>query len=105
MHQLLTVTTTVDCCGIHTPHQLLLNTQQVLRLRGGAKKRKKKTYTKPKKVKGVHKTVKLAVLKFYSVDDAGKVSGYSTLYTACNCTLCCPFGTTAYNLYVCEHCT
>lgn len=47
--------------------------QQVLRLRGGGKKRKKKTYTKPKKVKHVHKSVKLAVLKFYRVDDNGKV--------------------------------
>lgn len=46
---------------------------QVLRLRGGGKKRKKKTYTKPKKVKHVHKSVKLAVLKFYRVDDNGKV--------------------------------
>ena len=46
----------------------------VLRLRGGGKKRKKKTYTKPKKVKAVHKTVKLAVLKFYQVDDQGKVT-------------------------------
>eukprot|EP00178_Gracilaria_changii_P008337 TRINITY_DN2547_c0_g3_i2.p1 TRINITY_DN2547_c0_g3~~TRINITY_DN2547_c0_g3_i2.p1 ORF type:complete len:172 (+),score=32.93 TRINITY_DN2547_c0_g3_i2:46-516(+) len=45
----------------------------VLRLRGGGKKRKKKTYTKPKKVKHVHKAVKLAVLKFYRVDDNGKV--------------------------------
>ncbi|KAG5179727.1 ubiquitin [Tribonema minus] len=45
----------------------------VLRLRGGAKKRKKKVYTKPKKVKAVHKTVKLATLKFYAVDDSGKV--------------------------------
>jgi len=39
----------------------------VLRLRGGGKKRKKKTYTKPKKVK-------LAFLKLYKVDDAGKVT-------------------------------
>lgn len=46
----------------------------VLRLRGGGKKRKKKTYTKPKKVKAVHKTVKLAVLKYYQVDDNGKVN-------------------------------
>ena len=45
----------------------------VLRLRGGGKKRKKKTYTKPKKVKHKHKTVKLAVLKFYKVDDNGKI--------------------------------
>lgn len=42
-------------------------------MRGGGKKRKKKTYTKPKKVKHVHKSVKLAVLKFYRVDDNGKV--------------------------------
>ena len=39
----------------------------VLRLRGGGKKRKKKTYTKPKRVPHVHKKVKLAVLKFYKV--------------------------------------
>ena len=45
----------------------------MLRLRGGGKKRKKKTYTKPKKVKHVHKAVELAVLKFYRVDDDGKV--------------------------------
>ena len=46
----------------------------MLRLRGGGKKRKKKTYTKPKKVKHVHKKVKLATLKLYKVDDAGKVT-------------------------------
>ncbi|GAB4830629.1 ubiquitin-40S ribosomal protein S27a [Ancistrocladus abbreviatus] len=45
----------------------------VLRLRGGAKKRKKKTYTKPKKIKHRKKKVKLAVLQFYKVDDSGKV--------------------------------
>jgi ubiquitin len=41
---------------------------------GMAKKRKKKTYTKPKKGKHHHKNVKLAVLKFYQVDEDGKVS-------------------------------
>jgi small subunit ribosomal protein S27Ae len=46
----------------------------VLRLRGGGKKRKKKTYTKPKKVKAVHKSVKLATLKFYQVSDDSKVT-------------------------------
>jgi ubiquitin-small subunit ribosomal protein S27Ae len=45
----------------------------VLRLRGGGKKRKKKVYTKPKKIAHKHKTVKLAVLQFYQVDDEGKV--------------------------------
>ena len=37
----------------------------VLRLRGGAKKRKKKVFTKPKKIRHKKKKVKLAVLKYY----------------------------------------
>ena len=45
----------------------------VLRLRGGGKKRKKKNYTTPKKIKHKHKKVKLAVLKYYKVDDNGKI--------------------------------
>ena len=45
----------------------------VLRLRGGAKKRKKKVYTKPKKAHHKHKRVKLAVLQFYKVDENNKV--------------------------------
>ena len=45
----------------------------VLRLRGGGKKRKKKQYTTAKKVPHKHKTVKLAVLKFYKVDDDKKI--------------------------------
>ena len=45
----------------------------VLRLRGGGKKRKKKNYTTPKKIKHKKKKVKLAVLKFYKVDDSGKI--------------------------------
>src|SRR3989338_137549 len=40
----------------------------VLRLRGGAKKRKKKVYTTPKKVAHKHKKVQLAALKYYRVD-------------------------------------
>merc|ERR1712071_446429 len=46
----------------------------VLRLRGGAKKRKKKNYTTPKKIKHKHRKVKLAVLKFYKVDENGKIN-------------------------------
>uniref|UniRef100_A0A8C2B772 Ubiquitin-ribosomal protein eS31 fusion protein n=1 Tax=Cyprinus carpio TaxID=7962 RepID=A0A8C2B772_CYPCA len=45
----------------------------VLRLRGGAKKRKKKSYTTPKKNKHKRKKVKLAVLKYYKVDENGKI--------------------------------
>lgn len=39
----------------------------MLRLRGGAKKHKKKTYTTPKKNKHKKRKVKLAVLKYYKV--------------------------------------
>lgn len=39
----------------------------VLRLRGGAKKRKKKNYSTPKKIKHKKKKVKLAVLRYYKV--------------------------------------
>ena len=39
----------------------------VLRLRGGGKKHKKKQYKTPKKVK-------LAILKYYKVDESGKVT-------------------------------
>ena len=45
----------------------------MLRLRGGAKKRKKKSYTTPKKNKHKRKKVKLAVLKYYKVDENGKI--------------------------------
>uniref|UniRef100_A0A8C9GZI8 Ubiquitin-ribosomal protein eS31 fusion protein n=1 Tax=Piliocolobus tephrosceles TaxID=591936 RepID=A0A8C9GZI8_9PRIM len=45
-----------------------------LRLRGGAKKRKKKSYTTPKKNKHKRKKVKLAVLKYYKVDENDKIS-------------------------------
>jgi len=45
-----------------------------LRLLGGGKKRKKKNYTTPKKIKHKHKKVKLAVLKYYKVDENGKIS-------------------------------
>ncbi|XP_065225776.1 ubiquitin-ribosomal protein eS31 fusion protein [Planococcus citri] len=45
----------------------------VLRLRGGAKKRKKKNYSTPKKIKHKKKKIKLAVLKFYKVDENGKI--------------------------------
>ncbi|XP_011500990.1 PREDICTED: ubiquitin-40S ribosomal protein S27a [Ceratosolen solmsi marchali] len=44
-----------------------------LRLYGGAKKRKKKNYSTPKKIKHKKKKVKLAVLKFYKVDENGKI--------------------------------
>jgi len=46
----------------------------VLNLDGGAKKRKKKNYTKPKKVAHKRKKVKLAILRFYKVDENNKIT-------------------------------
>ena len=45
----------------------------VLRLCGGAKKRKK-SQTAPKKNKHKRKKVKLAILKYYKVDENGKIN-------------------------------
>ncbi|AFP65679.1 40S ribosomal protein S27A (nucleomorph) [Chroomonas mesostigmatica CCMP1168] len=42
------------------------------RLIGGGKKRKKKNYTKPKKIKHVKKTIKLRILTYYSISE-GKI--------------------------------
>ena len=57
----------------------------VLRLRGGGKKRKKKVYTKPKKIKHKHKKVKLATLKYYKVDAAGKITRLRKVCPDPNC--------------------
>ncbi|CEM20222.1 unnamed protein product [Vitrella brassicaformis CCMP3155] len=57
--------------GIQQEATLFVVTGDLL---GGGKKRKKKTYTKPKKPKHKKKKVKLAILKYYKVDNAGKVS-------------------------------
>lgn len=43
-------------------------------LLGGAKKRKKKNYTTPKKIKHKKKKEKLSVLKFYRVEDSGRIT-------------------------------
>merc|ERR1712134_172621 len=47
--------------------------QIVLPVLGGGRKRKKKVYTTPKKIKHKRVKVKLATLKYYNVTDAGKV--------------------------------
>jgi len=57
----------------------------VLRLRGGGKKRKKKVYTTPKKIKHKHRKIKLAVLTYYKVDKDGKVE---RLRRECPATTC-----------------
>ncbi|KAI8099610.1 ribosomal protein S27a-domain-containing protein [Halteromyces radiatus] len=56
--------------GVQDNSTLHLNAE----LLGGGKKRKKKTYTTPKKIKHKRKKVKMAILKFYKVDEAGKIT-------------------------------
>jgi len=43
-------------------------------LDGGKKKKKKKAYTTKKKNKHKHQNVKLALLKYYMIDAAGKIT-------------------------------
>jgi len=56
--------------GVAPESTLHLNAE----LLGGGKKRKKKTYTTPKKIRHKKKKVKLAVLKYYKVDESGKIT-------------------------------
>jgi len=46
----------------------------VMRLCGGKKKRKKKIYTKPKKIAHKHKKRPKALLEYFNVDNTGKIS-------------------------------
>ena len=86
-------------CGVTDESTLFMS----LNLVGGAKKRKKKTYTKPKKIKHKRKKVKLAVLKFYKVDSSEKVQ---RLRKECPHELCGPgvFMAMHFNRYYCGKC-
>ena len=46
----------------------------VLSLCGGKKKRKKKVYTKPKKIGHKHKKRPKAILEYFNVDNTGKIT-------------------------------
>ncbi len=46
----------------------------VLSLEGGKKKRKKKVYTKPKKIGHKHKKRPKAILEYFNVDNTGKIT-------------------------------
>uniref|UniRef100_A0A7S2IKK1 Ubiquitin-like domain-containing protein n=1 Tax=Alexandrium andersonii TaxID=327968 RepID=A0A7S2IKK1_9DINO len=89
----------IEDCGLEDESTVFL----ALELSGGVKKRKKKTYTKPKKIKHKRKKVKLAVLKFYKVDSNDKVS---RLRRECPHELCGPgvFMAMHFNRYYCGKC-
>ena len=73
----------------------------MLRLRGGGKKRKKKVHTKPKKDKHKHKKVKMAVLKYYKVDENSKITRTRRECTNCGATV---FMANHYDRYTCGRC-
>eukprot|EP00747_Dinoflagellata_sp_TGD_P109274 gnl/TRDRNA2_/TRDRNA2_170625_c0_seq5.p2 gnl/TRDRNA2_/TRDRNA2_170625_c0~~gnl/TRDRNA2_/TRDRNA2_170625_c0_seq5.p2 ORF type:complete len:156 (-),score=57.70 gnl/TRDRNA2_/TRDRNA2_170625_c0_seq5:87-554(-) len=95
----LTDSDVLGACGLVDESTLFMS----LELAGGAKKRKKKTYTKPKKIKHKRKKVKLAVLKFYKVDGNDKVT---RLRRECPHELCGPgvFMAMHFNRYYCGKC-
>jgi small subunit ribosomal protein S27Ae len=93
----LEAASTLASCGVTDDSQLYI----LMRLMGGGKKRKKKTYTKPKKQKHVHKKIKLRVLKFYKVDDSGKVQRLRKVCPECGPGI---FMATHFNRVYCGKC-
>jgi len=75
----------------------------VLRLRGGGKKKKKKkNFAKPKVEKHKHKKIKLAVLKYYTVD-GNKITRLRRECTNASCGAA-TFMAIHYDRYCCGKC-
>ena len=68
---------TVEESGLETESSINV----VVALDGGKRKRKKKVYTKPKKIAHKHKKRSLALLEYYNVEASGKIK---RLKTECN---------------------
>merc|ERR1711934_202008 len=60
---------TLESYGVNAESTLSMT----MRLLGGGKKRKRKVYSTPKKIKHKHQKVKLRVLKYYKVDENSKI--------------------------------
>jgi ubiquitin-small subunit ribosomal protein S27Ae len=61
---------TIEALGLEEESTI----NMVLSLCGGKKKRKKKVYTKPKKIGHKHKKRPKAVLEYFNVDNTGKIT-------------------------------
>ena len=61
---------TLEALGVQAESTI----NMVVRLCGGKKKRKKKIYTKPKKIGHKHKKRAKALLEYFSVDGTGKIT-------------------------------
>ena len=91
---------TLSACGI-TDESTVFAT---LSMDGGAKKRKKKVFTKPKKNKHKHRKNKLGILKCYKVEADGKVT---RVLQQCPHELCGAgaFMAKHYNRHYCGKCS
>ena len=61
---------TLEALGIEEESTI----NMVLSLCGGKKKRKKKVYTKPKRIAHKHKKRPKAILEYFNVDNTGKIT-------------------------------
>jgi small subunit ribosomal protein S27Ae len=70
---------------------------------GGKKKRKKKVFTKPKRVRHRKKKIKMAVLKYYRVDENNKITRLRRECTNKSCGAA-TFMAIHYDRYTCGRC-
>lgn len=91
--------TVADYC---LPEDAILNIHAGLQGEG-KKKRKKKNYTKPKVIKHKNKKIKMAITKYYKVDDAGKITRLRRECTAASCGAA-TFMAFHYDRYTCGKC-
>ena len=71
-----------------------------LRLLGGKKKRKKKIYTKPKKIGHKHKKRPKALLEYFNVDTTGKISKLKIECEKCPAGNFKPLSNSLFNLLI-----
>ena len=90
----------IACCGITEESTVFA----MVPMDGGAKKRKKKVFTKPKKNKHKHRKNKLGILKCYKVESDGKVT---RVLQQCPHELCGAgsFMAKHYNRHYCGKCS
>ena len=70
---------TIEEAGLETESSI----DALVALDGGKRKRKKKVYTKPKKIAHKHKKRSLALLEYYNVEASGKIKKLKNECTKC----------------------
>ena len=70
---------TIDEAGLETES----NVVALMDLEGGKRKRKKKVYTTPKKIKHKHAKRPMALIEYYNVESGGKIKKLKTECPKC----------------------